>query len=275
MLIEPLTNEEQIQPLPRTFSRAMVVAAHPDDAEYSFGATVGRLTATGTRIVYVVCTDGSQGGEDPAEPAARLTATRYAEQRAAARHLGVEEVVFLGFRDGGLTADTSLRKALAREIRRHRPELVLAHQPLRSLVFPIGASHPDHLAAGEATLSAVYPDARNPRAHPELLAEGLQPHVVDEVWVPGHEHTDLFVDVGRHAQQKVEAILCHRSQFAASADPTADLRWVVDRMRNNGTAADCAYAEAFKRIVTGAHAAPGPRTSQRTDVPASTGRSRP
>ncbi|QTD99697.1 Mycothiol S-conjugate amidase [Streptomyces cyanogenus] len=239
----------------------MVIAAHPDDAEFSFGATVGRLAAEGTRITYVVCTDGSQGGEDPDEPAERLTATRYEEQRAAARHLGVAEVVFLGFRDGSLTADTALRKALAREIRRHTPELVLAHQPLRSLVFPIGASHPDHLAAGEAALAAVYPDARNPRAHPELLSEGLRPHVVDEVWLPGHEHTDLFVDVGEYALRKTEAILCHRSQFAASADPSADIAWVTDRMRANGAAAGCAYAEAFKRVVTGSHAAPGPQTA--------------
>jgi LmbE family N-acetylglucosaminyl deacetylase len=237
----------------------MVIAAHPDDAEFSFGATVARLTAEGTRVVYVVCTDGSQGGEDPAEPAESLSATRCAEQCAAAAHLGVAEVVFLGFRDGYLSADVALRESLTRQIRRHRPELVLAHQPLRSLTFPIGASHPDHLAAGEAALSAVYPDARNPRAFPGLLAEDLQPHKVDEVWVPGHEHTDLFVDVSGYAERKVDAILCHRSQFAGSADPVADLGWVMDRLRNNGLAAGCAHAESFKRIVTGAHAAPGPQ----------------
>jgi LmbE family N-acetylglucosaminyl deacetylase len=263
MLTEPPKDEEILGPLPRSFSRAAVIAAHPDDAEYSFGATVSRLASEGVGVTYIVCTDGSQGGEDPEVPDAQLAETRYTEQRAAAKHLGVDEVVFLGFRDGSLTNDIALRTALTREIRRHRPELVLAHQPLRSLVFPIGASHPDHLAAGEAALSAVYPDARNPRAYPELLAEGLAPHVVDEVWVPGHEHTDLFVDVGTHAQRKVEAILCHRSQFAASADPRADLAWVTDRMRTNGTAAGCAHAEAFKRIVTGSHAAPGPQVAPR------------
>ncbi|MEU8848992.1 PIG-L deacetylase family protein [Streptomyces sp. NPDC048564] len=262
MLNEPPTDQETLRPLPRIFSRAAVIAAHPDDTEYSFGATVSRLVSEGTRVTCIVCTDGSQGGEDPDLPAAQLTDTRYEEQRAAAKHLGVDEVVFLGFRDGSLTSDIALRRALTREIRRHRPELVLTHQPLRSLIFPIGASHPDHLAVGEAALSAVYPDARNPRAFPELLGEGLQPHVVDEVWVPGHEHTDLLVDVGTHAQRKVEAILCHRSQFAASADPAADVAWVVDRMRSNGTAAGCTHAEAFKRIVTGSHAAPGPQVAR-------------
>jgi LmbE family N-acetylglucosaminyl deacetylase len=240
----------------------MVIAAHPDDAEFSFGGTVSRLTTEGTQVVYVVCTDGSQGGEDPEESAAALVETRYTEQRPPGALLGVAEVVFLGFADGTLSADVTLRRALTREIRRHRPELVLTHQPLRSLTFPIGASHPDHLATGEAALGAVYPDARNPRAYPDLLAEGLPAHRVDEVWVPGHEHTDLYVDVGDHARRKLDAILCHRSQFAATTDPMADLGWVVDRMRSNGTAAGCTHAEAFKRIVTGTHAAPGPRPTQ-------------
>lgn len=268
-------NEGALIPLPRQFSRALVIAAHPDDAEFSFGATVSRLVAEGTHVTYVVCTDGSQGSEDRDLPAERLTATRYEEQRAAAARLGVADVVLLGFRDGSLTPDPALRRALTRQIRLHAPELVLAHQPLRSLDFPIGASHPDHLAAGEATLAAVYPDARNPRAYPELLAAGLEPHVVDEVWLPGHEHTDLLVDVGGHARRKIEAILCHRSQFAGSADPEAGLAWVTDRMRAGGRAAGCAYAESFKRLVTGAHAAPGPRPVPGAGAPAVAGGGRP
>lgn len=259
-------DEEHLLPLPRAFSSALVIAAHPDDSEYSFGGTVGRLAAEGTRVTYVVCTDGSQGGEDPNEPADQLTATRYAEQRAAAAHLGVINVVFLGFLDGHLSANGVLRRSLTAEIRRIRPELVLTHQPLRSLTFPIGASHPDHLAAGEAALSAVYPDARNPRAFPELLTEGLNPHKVDEVWLPGHEHADLFVDVSRYAERKIEAILCHRSQFAGAADPVAELDWVMARMRSNGVSAECAYAESFKRIVTGSHTASNSQSSRVLDV---------
>ncbi|UWZ39335.1 PIG-L family deacetylase [Dactylosporangium roseum] len=142
----------------------MVIAADPDDAEYSFGATAGRLASEGTHVVYVIYTNGSQGGADPDEPAASLIATRYAELRPAAARPGVANVEFLGFHDGCLTADPSLRETPARQIRRYRPELALAHRPLRSLTFPIGASHPDHLAAGEAALSAVHPDARSPRA---------------------------------------------------------------------------------------------------------------
>ncbi|WP_285564566.1 MULTISPECIES: PIG-L deacetylase family protein [unclassified Streptomyces] len=255
-------------PLPRAFHRVLVIAAHPDDAEFAFGATVARLTDEGAQVVYVVVSDGAQGGEDPDEPTAELVATRYAEQREAAGTLGVSEVVFLGLPDGTLADTPALRLALTREIRRHRPELVLTHQPLRSLQFPVGASHPDHLAVGEAALNAVYPFARNPRAFPELLAEGLPAHRVAEVWVPGHEHADLFVDVSRSAERKVAAVLTHRSQFRTSKDPRADVQWVTDRMRGNGASAGCAHADAFKRIVTDAAGAAGPPPArQRTDTP--------
>lgn len=247
-----------LNPLPRTFGHALVIAAHPDDAEFSFGATVARLVDEGVRVSYLVVTDGAQGGEDPAEPAAELSARRYAEQRDAARVLGVRDIFFLGFPDGLLTDTPELRLALTREIRRLRPDLVLTHQPLRSLQFPIGASHPDHLAVGQAALNAVYPDARNPRAFPELLAEGLAAHKVAEVWVPGHEHTDLLIDVSDTAERKVEAILTHRSQFRGSPDPRADVQWVVDRMRGNGKVIGCEYAESYKRIITDAAAAAGP-----------------
>ena len=151
----------------------MVVSAHPDDPEFGFGATVASLVDQGKTVVYVICTDGSQGGEDPTVPDQELTSTRYTEQRAAAALLGVTEVIFLGFRDGYLEANVELRRAISREIRRFKPDLVLTHSPLRAINIPIGASHPDHLAVGEATLAAVYPDARNPRAYPELLQEGL------------------------------------------------------------------------------------------------------
>jgi LmbE family N-acetylglucosaminyl deacetylase len=245
-------------PLPSRFSHVLVIAAHPDDAEFSFGGTVARFVDEGIPVTYLIVSDGSQGGEDPAEATAELVARRYAEQRAAARVLGVTEIVFLGLPDGSLADTTELRLALTREIRRYRPDLVLTHQPLRSLQFPIGASHPDHLAVGQAALNAVYPAARNPRAFPELLSEGFEAHRVSEVWVPGHEHTDLWIDVGLSAERKVTAILAHGSQFSHSANPRADIAWVVERMQNNGAAVGCAYAESYKRIVTDAAAAPGP-----------------
>lgn len=255
---ESVTTCPPLEPLPRRFHRALIIAAHPDDAEFSFGATVARLVDEGVQVSYVVVTDGSQGGQDPAQPSPELVATRYSEQREAAQILGVRNITFLGFADGCVADTLALRLALTREIRRHRPDLVLTHQPLRSLQFPIGASHPDHLAVGEAALSAVYPHAGNPRSFPELLGLGLPAHRVAEVWVPGHEHTDLVIDVGRTAERKMIAILAHRSQFLGSADPRADIRWVIERMRGNGAARGLEYAEAYKRIITDRPAGKGP-----------------
>jgi LmbE family N-acetylglucosaminyl deacetylase len=237
---------------PARHERVMVVAAHPDDPEFVAGATVARLAAEGAEVVYVVCTDGSQGGEDPSVPDEELTRTRYAEQRAAAAVLGVREVVFLGFRDGHLAPNVDLRLAISREIRRFKPDLVLTHGPLRLIDVPIGASHPDHLAVGEATLSAVYPDARNPRAFPELLNEGLQAHKVKEVWVAGFNHADHYVDATDYMDRKIEAITCHRSQFEKPGSPPGEAAgWLRERMRQVGEAGGFEYAEGFKRLETG------------------------
>lgn len=233
----------------RRYDRVLVVAAHPDDPEFVFGGTVARLAGGGAAVSYVICTDGSLGSDNPGIPGAELTATRYAEQRAAAAVLGVGDVVFLGFRDGCLAPTIELRRAITREIRRCRPDLVLTHVPVRMLDADIGFSHPDHVAVGDATLSAVFPDARNPRAYPELLGEGLEPHRVGEVWLPGIQHADHFVDVTGQLDGKIAAILCHRSQFGSSeAGPEAVASWIRERARQVGEMAGCEYAERFRRL---------------------------
>ncbi len=158
-----------------------------------------------------------------------LVVSAHPDDRRAAAFLGVRDVVFLGFRDGQLTADVELRRAIADEIRRFRPELVLTHLPMRAL--SVGISHPDHLAVGEATLAAVDADAHSFRHHPELLPEGLAPHRVREVWMPGLEETDHYVDVTATVARQVKAVLCHRSQFL-SADGQSDgsTRWAPERL---------------------------------------------
>ncbi|MGL5867435.1 MAG: PIG-L deacetylase family protein [Dermatophilaceae bacterium] len=246
-----------LRPLPRRYDRVLVVTAHPDDAEYAFGGTLARLVECGSDVVYSVCTDGTLGGEDPSVSATDLADRRRAEQRRAAARLGVGTVTFLGLDDGALVADLGLRMTLSRVIRSVRPDLLLTHQPLRSLVFPIGASHPDHLAVGEAAMCAAFPDSGNPRAFPELLEEGLAPHAVSEIWVPGLEHTSFHVGLERwHAEAKAEAILCHQSQFERSPSPAEDIHWVWDRMALYGPAAEAEWAEGFVRIVCGTAAGP-------------------
>ncbi|MGH7776489.1 MAG: PIG-L deacetylase family protein [Candidatus Dormibacterales bacterium] len=236
----------------KAFERVLVVSAHPDDPEFGFGATVARLSAEGAEVTYVICTDGSQGGEDPSVPDEELIAIRQREQHEAARLLGVQDVVFLGHRDGSLSPDLGLRRDIVKEIRRHRPDLVLTHSPLRSLAAGIGASHPDHVAVGEATLAACYPDSRNPRAFRDLLAEGLEPHRVREVWLPGYDGADHFVDVSTTLDKKIAAIRAHESQVSKPGqEPSEFERWVRDRARQFGEKGGFEYAEAFRRLEIG------------------------
>lgn len=231
--------------------RVLMVSAHPDDPEFGAGGTVAKLCREGVTVGYVICTDGSQGGEDPAVPDAELSQTRYREQRDAGARLGVTDIAFLGFRDGHLEPNVELRRAITAEIRRFKPDAVITHAPLRALGIPIGASHPDHLAVGEATLAAVYPDARNPRAYRELLAVGLHAHVVREVWLPGWDSPDKVVDISDVIEDKVAAIQLHRSQFQKPGlEEGAPGKWIRERAQAIGEKHGFAYAEGFRRIVT-------------------------
>src|SRR5262245_39528463 len=167
------------------FARVLVVSAHPDDPEFGYGAVIATLVDGGTEVHYTICTDGSQGGDDPSIPDAELIATRAWEQWQAAAVLGVHDVMFLGFRDGSLTPTPELRHAITRELHRVQPDLVLTHTPHRPPTAT-ALSHPDHLAVGEATLAAVVMDAAT---RPD--------HRVREVWLPGLEETDHLIEVTR------------------------------------------------------------------------------
>lgn len=244
-----MAEEKQAEPI----QRVLGVFAHPDDPEFSSGATIAKLAGDGVEVFYCICTDGSQGGEDPSVPDAELSERRYAEQRAAAEVLGVRDVAFLGFRDGYLEPNVDLRRAITAEIRRRKPDVVLTHMPNRLLLTQgIGGFHPDHLAVGQATLSAVYPDARNPRAYRELLEQGLEPHKVREVWIPAFTESDHFIEVtDQLLERKLEAIMCHRSQFEKPGlEDGAPGKWIRERMRQTGERAGYAYAEGFKRLET-------------------------
>ena len=162
---------------------ALVVVAHPDDLDFGCGGTIARWTAEGTTVSYCVITDGDAGGFDPSVPRDRIGGIRQAEQRAAGKELGVEDVTFLGYPDGRLAVSFDLRRDISRVIRQKRPQRVVVQSPERSYVR-IGTSHPDHLAAGEAALCAVYPDARNPFTHVELLRdEGLEAWSAPQTWI--------------------------------------------------------------------------------------------
>ena len=191
--------------------RILVVTAHPDDVDFGAAGSVAVWTHAGVEVAYCIATDGDAGGSDRSVSRTEMAVVRREEQRQAARVVGVSDVTFLGFPDGRLTPGLDLRQAIAGVIRRFRPDRVVAQSPERNW-SRIYASHPDHLAAGEAAICAVYPDARNPFAFPALLEEGLEPHSVPELWVMTTERADRVVDATEFFDLKLAALRSHRSQ---------------------------------------------------------------
>lgn len=229
--------------------RALAVFAHPDDVDFGCAATVATWSDEGVEVAYLIVTRGETGGFDDT-PREEMPGLREAEQRAAATAVGVHRVDFLGgYPDGTLTPTPELRRDITRVIRRFRPERVLTHSPLRRWEHLTGPSHPDHLAVGEATTCAIYPDARNPFAFPELRDEGLEPWVVREVWYAGGPSPDHVVDVTAQADRKIAALRAHRSQ-TAHFDVT---RWVDEQLGGVARAAGLPpgrLAEAFTVLPT-------------------------
>ena len=189
----------------------LVVCAHPDDVDFGAAGTVAALTAAGSTVAYCLVSSGEAGSDHLKIDAAELAALRITEQTAAAAVVGVDDLTFLGFPDGAIEATIQLRAAITAVIRRVKPDLLITQSPERNLERLFG-SHPDHLAAGEATLCAVYPDSRNPRSYPEQLADGLEPHVVPEVWLMAHPQADLRIDVTDTFDKKLGALRAHESQ---------------------------------------------------------------
>jgi LmbE family N-acetylglucosaminyl deacetylase len=230
--------------------RCLAVAAHPDDIDFGSGGTIANLVAEGWDVVYCLVTDGDAGGFDPAVDRHDIPAIRRAEQTEAARLLGVSELHWLGHPDGRVSVSLELRRDLARVIRVVRPERVICPNPQRSWVS-VYASHPDHMAVGEATLRAIYPDARNPFAFPELAAAGLEAHSVSEVWVGGVPDPDLVLDVTDHYQAKLAALRAHVSQETDSngqLEPRMQA-WMGGTAKAGGLA-EGRLAEAYRTMDT-------------------------
>ncbi len=231
---------------------AMVIVAHPDDAEFGSGGTVATWIREGWEIYYVICTDATGGGPDDATdvgPAARrkVSETRKSEQRAAGAVLGLKDVFFLDYPDGLLQPTIELRRDLVRLLRRYRPSRVICQSPERTWTpaYYIGRYHADHLAAGQTTLAAIYPMSQNPWDFPELLEEGLAPHKIKDIYIMGAPVVNYFVDISDVMDIKIEALLCHASQFVGRMEQMEEI--VRTRSADLGTKYGVAYAEEFHR----------------------------
>jgi len=231
---------------------ALVIVAHPDDAEFGAAGTIATWANEGWAVHYVICTDGSGGGPDDATdvgPEARraMFETRKKEQRAACDALGAKDITFLGYPDGLLEPSIELRRSLVRMLRQYRPSRVLCQSPDRTWTpgYAIGRHHPDHLAAGQAAIMAIYPASQNGWDFPELLKEGLKPHKVKEVFFMGAPNPNFAVDISAAMEQKIAALRAHVSQLGSHFEQ------VEERIRHwsaeAGKEHDMAYAELFHR----------------------------
>ncbi len=219
----------------------LVVTPHPDDSESAAGGTIARWCAEGKRVVLVVCTDGSKGTGDRSIVPADLAKTREKETLNAAKVYGLAEVVFLRLPDQALEDTEEFREKIVRQIRTHRPDIVLSIEPNRPYI-----RHRDHVMAGRVTLDAVFPYARDHLAFPEHLAEGLEPHKVEDIWIYRAEEPDTFVDVTDYFEARQNALHSHVSQVGERTDERDERS--KKRLTEAGAKMGVGMAEQFKRI---------------------------
>ena len=228
--------------------RILVVTAHPDDVDFAVAGSVAVWVKAGIEVAYCIVTDGDAGGSDQSISRPDMAALRRVEQRAAAAEVGVNDVTFLGYPDGRLTPSIELRRDISRQIRVVRPQRLVCQSPER-IWDRIFASHPDHLAAGEAAVCAVYPDARNPFAHPELLDEGLEPYSVAEIWLMAAPKPNRAVDITDTFDRKIAALRRHRSQVGEGEWIDERIRTWTDATARQAGLAEGHLAEAFQVVL--------------------------
>jgi LmbE family N-acetylglucosaminyl deacetylase len=232
----------------------VVIAAHPDDPDFGVAGAAAALAKAGHAVHYVMCTSGDAGSEDPTVPPEELIRIRESEQNAAGDILGLRGVHYLRFPDGELEPTLALRKAIVRKLRELRADVVICQDP-RSLVDDDNTylNHPDHRAAGQAAVDAAFPAAGNPSAFRDLLAEGLQPYKVREVWLyfTSGAQVNHWVDISDTIEQKIAALAAHDSQigeWARSGGLRSEmLKWAEDEATRHKL--EYKYAEGFQRIV--------------------------
>ena len=246
---DPFAQKTEIQERPDAWDphqRILVILAHPDDPEFFCGATLARWTQAGHEVIYWLLTCGDKGTPDRSITSEQLCGIRHQEQKAAAAVLGVHEVNFLDYPDGYLVPDLTLRKEITRIIRKVRPDVLVTCDPTTLYVGDNRLNHPDHRAAGQATLDAVYPPARDYLYFPELITEeGLEPHAVREVWIAGTQQPNVIMDVTDLWETKILALYEHKSQIGKPEELAERMR---SRRAEGSTPEKPKYIENFRRI---------------------------
>jgi LmbE family N-acetylglucosaminyl deacetylase len=222
------------------------IAAHPDDLDFIAGGTMAKFAAAGAQVYYLILTDGSKGTSDPNLSSEELVTIRQKEQRSAVAAVGGADVEFLGYPDGMLEITMDLKRDIVKAIRTVKPDVVITMDP--SMLYSAAAgtiNHPDHRAAGQAALDAVFPLARDHLSFPELFAAGLQPHITPTVLLANFDDRNFFMDISEHMDAKMAALAAHASQFD-------DMDLVQERLKQmaafTGAKTGSQYAESFIRI---------------------------
>jgi LmbE family N-acetylglucosaminyl deacetylase len=228
--------------------RILVVLAHPDDPEFFCGASIARWIKQGHHVEYCLLTNGDKGGSDLSISPEQLAAQRKIEQRAAAACLGVHSVTFVDYPDGYLIPDLAARKVVVRAIRQSKPDILVSCDPTNYYPRENYLNHPDHRAAGQIALDAVFPAAGNPYFFPDLIhEEGLQPHSVREVWLSLTAQPNVILDITATWPDKLQALHQHRSQIGADLDAFHE-RMLARRVPESDPAAP-RFEERFRRLL--------------------------
>jgi len=230
--------------------RVMVIYAHPDDAEFGSSGTIAKWAREGVEITYVMVTNGASGSSDPEMTREKLADIRMKEQKQAAEILGVKDVIFLGFEDGYLYPTLELRKAVAREIRKAKPDAIISQDPTSRSWAPSYINHPDHIAVGEVVFRSINPDASSGLMFPELWKEeGLEPHKPKALFVMTFSDADIYVDITETIDLKVKALEAHVSQVGEW--PVGEFirernKQIGGMAKEKGQEGAFEYAEGFK-----------------------------
>jgi len=240
------------KPLPdqwETPQKILVILAHPDDPEFFCGATIARWTAAGHYVAYCLLTCGDKGTKDREITPETLCSLRQSEQLAAAAVLGVHQVRFMNYPDGYLVADLHLRRDITRIIRQEQPDVLVTCDPTNLYVRETLLNHPDHRAAGQAVLDAVFPAARDHLNFVELWRdENLEPHIVREVWIASPKEPTVTLDVTSYWETKIQALYEHKSQIG---DPQLLAERLRARRTSDSTPENPRYEEYFRRLILG------------------------